>query len=128
MASCTEKAGADDSPQAHQEFRLRGTGNDGSVDFTVTVTRFSSDTGKGSLTITETASVGSGTGGSALGIEAKRTSIRGDWVDLNQPAVTEPLLVRRGSLVTVDATFGPEGSVAGDEGLTPGSIRARCPA
>lgn len=124
--SCVDGPAVGDTPEATQQFRMGGSGNDGTVDFAVTATRYSSTTGAGT-TLTETVSVTSGRGEAELGIEARRTSLNGRWLDLKQPGAATPLLARRGKLVTVTGRFGPAGSRAGDKGIVAGQLVARCP-
>ncbi len=129
--TCTEGPAPDDTPQASLESSLTAVGDlgDGTT-ANVEITRFRSDTGAGDPVITETARIVVGEGGEARGVEAKRSTSGPDgaWLDLTDPAATEPLVDRRGDAVDVRATFGPEGARAGDEGLAEGRIRARCPA
>ncbi len=127
VTSCADAPGAGDSPQATRQFLLVGSGEAGSLPFTVTVTRFVSDGAAATPTYTETATVATGSGDQLSGIEAKRSSVAGKWLDLNDPAATTALINRSGSLVTIDAKFGPEGSRAGDPDITTGVLTARCP-
>ena len=127
VTGCVDGPGEGDTPEATQQFRLTGT-TDGTPEFTVTITRYTSDSGNGVTTVTETATIGQGAGEAAVGIEAKRTSIDGKWLDLKDPSVQSALLTRRGTLVVVDGLFGPEGSQKGDSDIVAGTIRARCPA
>lgn len=126
VESCVDGPGADDTPEATQQFRLTGSGTAAGLDFAVTATRYTSDTGVGQTTITETITITSGTDDEAVGIEAKRTQINGEWLDLNDPNAKAPLLQRTGSALTAEARFGPEGSVEGDPDITPGSFTANC--
>jgi len=127
VTSCVDGPAADDTPEATQRFRLTGRGTAGTLAFTISVTRYSSNTGVGGTTLTETAALTSGTGDDAVGLEAKRTSIAGRWLDLNDRAAATALISRSGPTVEVVARFGPEGSKVGDEGIVAGHLRARCP-
>ena len=88
------------------------------------------DTGAAAPVITETAQVVFGEGDEAVGTEAKRTTTGpdGTWQDLTDPSATGPLIERHDDAVDVQARFGPEGAVEGDEGIEEGRIRAACPA
>jgi hypothetical protein len=126
VSSCVDGPSPTTTPDATEQFRLSGAGQVGTFSFTVSVTRYESDSGAGTTTFTETAAVADRSGSSD--IEARRTSINGTWLDLNDPTAKTPLITHSGSLVTVEAKFGPQDSRAGDAGIVSGILVARCPA
>lgn len=129
VTACEEGSGTGDTPLATRELQVTGRGEGGDGPFTVTVTRYRSDTGQGVPVVTETATVIYGDDDEARGIEAKRTTAGpgGTWLDLADPEADGPLVERVGDAVDVRATFGPRGARAGDAGLVEGRLRARCP-
>jgi len=127
VGRCTDGSAPGDTPQARQQFRLTGAGQVGTLPFTIAVTRYTSDTGVGGTTVTETALVTTGSGDARRGVEAKRTRVGGRWIDLAQPNADRPLIERVGATVAVGARFGPEGARVGDPDIVIGRLRARCP-
>ena len=130
VTRCDDGPAPGDTPEATLEYVVEGSGEtspDGA--FSVEITRYRSDTGAAEPVITETARIVFGEGTEAVGIEAKRTTTGSDgrWRDLTDPEVTSPLVDRSDDAVDVRANFGPEGAVAGDEGIEEGRIRAACP-
>lgn len=130
VTRCAEGPEPDDTPEATLDFVVEGTGETSEGAFTVEITRYRSDTGATAPVVTETARIVFGEGDDARGVEAKRTTTRADgtWRDLTDPDATGPLVERRDDAVDVQARFGPEGAVVGDDGLEEGRIRAACPA
>lgn len=131
VTRCDEGPEEGDTPEATLDYVVEGTGETSDAGaFTVEITRYRSDTGNGVPIVTETARVVSGEGDEARGIEAKRTTAgaEGAWQDLMDPDATGPLVERRDDAVDVQAAFGPEGAVVGDDGIEEGRIRAACPA
>lgn len=129
VTSCATGAAPGDPAVARREFALVGSGRVGSTIFAVSVSRYRSDTGQGRATVTETARVATGTGDDQRGLEAKRTTAGKDgaWLDLTDPKADAPLITRAGGTVDIRANFAPEGGRLGDEAVTPGRLRARCP-
>ncbi len=130
VTRCAEGPAPGDPPEATLDFVVEGTGETSDAGaFSIEVTRYRSDTGASQPVITETAQVVFGTGEDARGIEAKRTTagVDGTWQDLADPDATGPLVERRDAAIDVQASFGPEGAVHGDEGIQEGRIRAACP-
>jgi hypothetical protein len=131
VTRCVEGPEPGDTPEATLDYLVEGTGETSDAGaFTVEVSRYRSATGDAEPIVTETARVVFGEGDAARGIEAKRTTtgIEGTWRDLTDPDATGPLVDRRDDAVDVEASFGPEGAVQGEEGIEEGRIRAACPA
>lgn len=128
VTGCTEGPRPEDTPEAALDYLVEGEGDTGDGPFRVEVTRYSSDTGVGDEVLTETARITFGIDDDARGIEAKRTTAGGAWLDLADPEADTALIDRTGDLFDVRGTFGPEGARAGDDGLEVGRLRVRCPA
>ncbi|MBI2710170.1 MAG: hypothetical protein HYX34_10810 [Actinobacteria bacterium] len=124
---CTTDPGPATDPTATREFLLEATGADSGTTYTVRVTRFRSNTGQGGTTFTETADLLSGSGSDVKGLEARRSSSKGRWIDLLDRAARRPLIDRRGDRVRVSGRFGPQGVSEGDRGIYPAVLDARCP-
>ena len=155
---CVDGPRPDDTPAATLDYEVRGSGRSSDGPFTVSITRFSSDTGTAGPVITETARVvfaevasgdasdlpGSDTEGEADAapgghattgsdgtvVEARRTNAgpKGTWLDLADPTAEGPLVERTGAHVDVRGAFGPPAATAGVAGIEPGRLRATCPA
>lgn len=128
VTACTDGPEADDPPEAMLEYRVEGEGDTSDGPFRVEVSRYRSDTGMGEPVVTETARITFGVDDDARGLEAKRTTAGGEWLDLTDPEAATALIDRRGDAYDVRGTFGSEGARAGDEGIEVGRLRARCPA
>lgn len=128
VTACTEGPRPEDTPEATLDYLVEGEGETSDGPFHVEVSRFRSDTGVGEPVLTETVRISSGVDEEAVGIEAKRTTAGGEWLDLADPEATTALIERRGDSYDVRGTFGPEAALPGDEGLDVGRLRARCPA
>jgi hypothetical protein len=129
VRACTDEPAADDRPQAHRVFLMDGDGTIDGQPFAVETTRYES-TGPGSeaLTITETIRITTGTGEAIEGVEAERSGIGGDWLDLRDPEADGALVVQEGDVVRAVGTFGPDGSTEGEPNVVAGRMVARCPA
>lgn len=127
VTTCTEGPRPEDTPEATLDYLVEGEGDTSDGPFRVEVSRYRSDTGVGEPVVTETARVTFGVDDDARGIEAKRTTAGGEWLDLADPEAETPLIDRRGDAYDVRGTFGPEAGRSGDEGLEVGRLRARCP-
>lgn len=131
VEECVEGPRPDDPPEASLDYSVAGVGETSDGPFSVSVTRFRSETGVGDVVITETATIVFGTGAEERGIQSKRTTAGpgGGWLDLADADADGPLIERRGDAFDVRATFGPDTAQPGDdEGLETGRLRARCPA
>jgi hypothetical protein len=128
ITACTEGPRPEDTPEATLDYLVEGEGDSSDGPFQVELSRFRSDTGVGEPVLTETARITFGVDDEARGIEAKRTTAGGEWLDLTDPEADTALIERRGDSYDIRGTFGPEAARAGDEGLETGRLRARCPA
>ncbi|HEX7135441.1 MAG TPA: hypothetical protein VF228_22895 [Iamia sp.] len=128
VTGCTEGPRPEDTPEATLDYLVEGEGDTSDGPFQVELSRFRSDTGVGELVLTETARITFGVDDDARGVEAKRTTAGGEWLDLADPEADTPLIERRGDSYDIRGTFGPEAARAGDDGLETGRLRARCPA
>lgn len=128
VTACTEGPRPEDTPEATLDYLVEGQGETSDGPILVEVSRFRSDTGVGEPVLTETVRISSGIDDETRGIEAKRTTAGGEWLDLADPDATVALIERRGDSYDIRGTFGPEGARSGDEGLEAGRLRARCPA
>lgn len=128
VVACTEDPGADDPPQAHRVFLLVGEGTADGAPFQVEATRFEAS-GPGVVvpTITETILVSTGTGQDARGIEAERSRVGGDWLDLRDADPGGALLEIGDGVVRAEGTFGPDASGVGSPDLQAGTLVAVCP-
>lgn len=129
VTECADGPGPDDTPEATTELRIEGDGETGEEAFRVEAVRYRSDTGVGDPVITETVRFVFGTEDDARGLQAKRSTAGADgaWLDLADPDATGPLIERTDDSVDVRASFGPEGAVAGAEGIVTGRVRFTCP-
>ena len=128
VTACTEGPRDGDPPEATLDHLLEGEGDTSDGPFQVEVSRFRSESGVGEPVLTETARITFGVDDEARGVEAKRTTAGGEWLDLTDPEADAPLIERRGDSYDVRGTFGPEAARAGDDGLEAGRLRAVCPA
>jgi hypothetical protein len=128
VRGCTAAPGENDRPQAHRVFLLDGDGTIDGQPFAVETVRFeSSGPGAEGLTITETVRVTTGTGDAVEGVEAERSGVGGNWVDIRDTGADGPLVVQEGDVVRAVGTFGPDGSTEGEPNVLEGRLVARCP-
>jgi hypothetical protein len=126
VTSCADGPSPKDEPNTAREFLLMGTGRSGARRFRLKVSRVRTEVLKGRPATTETATISSGSGMRAAGLEASRSEVDGHWTDLRDLSKNAPLIGHDGDLVRIAARFGAAGTTATDK-LTFGSLRARCP-
>jgi hypothetical protein len=126
VTTCAGEDPAPADPTAQRLYELVSTATVDGDEVTVTASEIRTDSGD-AVTTTQTIAVTSGEGEARVGLEAKRSLLDDRWVDLNDPSATDPLLERGGDLVHATASFGPQGSRAGDPRIVPGAFIARCP-
>jgi hypothetical protein len=107
VTACTEGPRPDDTPEATLDYLVEGEGETSDGPFLVEVSRFRSDTGVGEPVLTETVRISSGIDEDARGIEAKRTTAGGEWLDLADPDAATALIDRRGDSYDLRPRGGP---------------------
>jgi len=126
VTGCTGADPAATEPSAQKVFELVATATVDGDEVTVTANEFRSDSSD-AVTLSQTVTVSSGEGASAVGVQARRSFFDDHWLDLNEPDVDAALFERQGDQLTVEAKFGPQGSREGDPGIVDGALVARCP-
>lgn len=123
VTSCDLLPSIDPDTNVTTVFVLTATAADSSTPFELDVLR--QLTSGAATTTTDTITYSPSTGEL---LQAQRVELNGAFVDLRHPGVGVPMLDLSDDGVEADATFGPPGSVAGDDGVVDGTLIARCPA